>query len=314
MDPEQPERPLVAIVGPTATGKTSAAVQVARAVHGEIVSADSVAVYRGIDIGAAKPTPDERQTARFHLIDVAEPDEPFTVARFKAMAQSCVAEIESSGHRPLIVGGTGLYVRVLLEDYGLTETPPDPVLRAKLDGEADDQGAPVLHERLVELDPDAAARIHPNDRVRIVRALEVVLRTGVPISAKQAEDAVSRRTRPSIRIGLTASRDELYRRIDVRVEQMIRSGLKEEVSALLARGYDPALTPLRSLGYKEMIAHLSGELSLAESVAAIKMNTRRFAKRQLTWFRAEPNVQWIDVCGKSDEEVASEILLRMRDR
>lgn len=305
------EQPIIAIVGPTATGKTSTAVHVARTVGGEIISADSMAVYRGMDIGTAKPTAEERAAVPFHLIDIVEPDQPFNVALFKEMAEEALAAIRARGRRPLVVGGTGLYVRVLLNDFGLTETAADPRLREALEAEAASRGAPALHARLAAVDPEAAARIHPNDRVRIVRALEVYERTGVGISVRQAEDARRRRPKSAYRFALTAGREELYRRIDARVDAMLAAGLEEEVRGLFARGFGPTLPPLRSLGYKEMGAYVRGECSLEEAVCTIKQSTRRFAKRQLTWFRAEQNLIWIDVSEISPEQAAHAILSRL---
>jgi tRNA dimethylallyltransferase len=300
--------PILAIVGPTATGKTDVGFHVARAIGGEIISADSMAVYRGMDVGTAKPETGLREVVRFHGIDVADPDEAFHVARFKSLAEQALEGIWARGARPIVVGGTGLYVRALLEDFGLTETPADPLLRSRLDEEAARLGPTALHARLAEVDPAAAARIHPNDRVRIVRALEVFERTGVPISQQQALDAARRLPRPARKFALTAAREELYRRIDIRVDAMMVRGLEEEVRDLLERGYTAAHAPLRSLGYKEMIDYLSGECDRALAVAAIKQNTRRFARRQLTWFRTDPELFWIDVGDKTAEQVAGIIL------
>jgi tRNA dimethylallyltransferase len=302
------ERPIIAIVGPTATGKTDVGVLVAQAVGGEIISADSHAVYRGMDIGTAKPDATQRAAVPFHLIDVADPDEAFNVAQFKSLAVEALESIRRRAQRPLVVGGTGLYVRALLEDYGLTETPADPALRNALDAEARKHGAPALHARLSEVDPKAAERIHPNDRVRIVRALEVYERTGIPISAQQAQDAQSRRPRPSIRFGLTASREVLFERIDKRVDHMVEAALEQEVRSLLDDGYGSEHPALRSLGYNEMVAFIQGQTTLNEAVQAIKTNTRRFAKRQLTWFRADRELTWIDVGPMSTEQVAERIL------
>lgn len=298
---------ITAIVGPTALGKTSVAVCLAHMLGGEIVSADSVAVYRGLDIGAAKPTAEERAQVRFHVVDVADPDEPFTVAHFKELALKALREIAERGAVPLVVGGTGLYVRVLLDDYGLVQTPADPRVRAELAAEADRLGAGALHQRLCVLDPVAAARIHPNDRVRIIRALEVVNVSGVPISELQARDAAGRRPLPSRRIGFTANREWLYRRINNRVDAMVAAGLREEVTGLLEKGYPPNLRSLMTLGYKEMVAHVLGHASLDETVDLIKRNTRKFAKRQLTWFRADRTIQWMDVTGREPTEVAARI-------
>lgn len=304
-------RPIITIVGPTATGKTAVAVEVAKLVQGEILSADSMAVYRGMDIGTAKRTPSEQAQAPFHLVDVAEPDEPYNVSRFKEQAVEALAGIEARGHWPLLVGGTGLYVRVVLEDFGLTATARDDAVRCRLEDEARANGVPALHARLRAVDPESAQKIHPNDRVRIVRALEVFEVSGQAISAQQRADAAQRTRRPAAKFGLTAPRDELYRRIDERVDRMIASGLLEEVSCLLSKGYGASLQPLQSLGYKELAAFLedrSGVSSLEAAIEEIKQNTRRFAKRQLTWFRADKEISWIDIHGKSAVDIAEQIV------
>lgn len=306
------ETPVIAIVGPTATGKTETAIHLARLIDGEIISADSMAVYRGMDIGTAKPSAKDREAVPFYLVDVAEPDEPFSVARFKMLAEEALAAIRGRGHQPLVVGGTGLYVRVLLDDFGLTQTPANPALRARLNAEAQELGAPVLHARLAAADPQAAARIHPNDRVRIVRALEVLELTGIPISVQQAEDAARRKPRSCQKFGLILPRAQLYRRIDRRVEAMIAAGLEEEVRCLLARGFSPALSPLQSLGYKEMVAYLQGACDFQTAVEAIKQDTRRFAKRQMTWFRADPEIVWVDVAEQTPAQTAELIRSRLQ--
>jgi tRNA dimethylallyltransferase len=304
-------RPIIAIVGPTATGKTAVGAAVARAVHGEVISADSMAVYRGMDIGTAKPTVAERESVRFHLIDVADPDERYNVALFKDQAVSALQDIGRRGKWPLLVGGTGLYVRVLLEGFGLTATAADPAVRARLMREAGEGATHALHERLRRVDPTAADRIHPNDRVRIVRALEVYEVSGRPMSEQQTADAAARTPREALRFGLTAPRDELYSRIDRRVDEMVAYGLVAEVDGLLREGYRPDSPPLQSLGYKEIVAHLEGRSSLEQAVEEIKQNTRRFAKRQITWFRPDGEMVWIDIHGKSVPEVAHEILKRL---
>lgn len=305
------EPPILAVVGPTATGKTEAGILLAEALGGEIISADSQAVYRGMDVGTAKPDAAERARVPFHLIDIADPDEAFSVAQFKELALAALNSIRERGKRPLVVGGTGLYVKVLLEDYGLTATAADPAIRARLDAEAAEKGAPVLHDRLKAVDPDAAARIHPNDRIRIVRALEVFERTGEPLSVQQWRDRSARRRRPAAKFGLTAERNALFERIDHRVDAMVTKGLVQEVEELLRHGYSEAHPPLRSLGYKEICAHLRGEMSLAQAISDIKANTRRFAKRQWTWFRADPEIHWIDIAGRAPARIVDEILSRL---
>lgn len=300
--------PIIAIMGPTATGKTDVGIAVAKAVNGEIISADSMAVYTGMDIGTAKPDTEAQSRIQFHLLDIAEPDEPFHVSRFRELALEALKQIDERGKKPLLVGGTGLYVRALLDGFGLTQTPANPLLRESLNREAEEIGAPALHTRLATLDPVAAGRIHPNDRVRIVRALEVYQVTGRPLSEQQAEDAAQRQKLPSVKFGLRATSDELARRIDARVDRMMELGLVREVQNLLDKGFGSSLPPLGGLGYKETITYLSGDCSLEQSTEEIKRNTRRFAKRQMTWFRAEPDLIWIDVDAKTVAQITGEIL------
>ncbi len=284
-------KPLIVILGPTATGKTAVGIRVAQALDGEIISADSGAVYRGLDIGTAKPTPEERAQVRFHLIDVVNPDEVFTAARFRELALEAIADIESRGKRVLVVGGTGLYLRVLLHGYSLAPPPSDPEIRARLQAECRQLGSEALHARLSTVDPSTAARVHPHDAVRIVRALEVYEMTGVPISAwqKQAHEEL-----PALKFGLTLPRPVLYRRIEERIDQMMAQGFLQEVQKLLQSGYNKDLPALKGLGYRQMIGYLEGRYSLEEGVRLWKRDTRRFAKRQMTWFRKEPSVYWLD--------------------
>ncbi len=298
----------IAIGGPTAVGKTATAIALAKRLCGEIISADSAAVYRGVDIGTAKPTPAEQRVARFHLIDVVGPNDDFSVAQFKALSLAAIEDIQRRGRTVIIAGGTGLYLRVLLEDYGLTSTPADEGIRSELNREAEEQGTAALHARLALSDRAAAEKIHPNDRKRVVRALEVLLRTGVPISAQQAADRERRRPIPARKFFLHLELRELERLIEARVEEQLAAGLEREVRELLAGGLSPSMNSLRSLGYKEMAAYILGETSYEDAVQAIKKNTRRFAKRQMTWFRSEPAWTWIEVGGKTPEQSAEAIL------
>ncbi|MGC8667959.1 MAG: tRNA (adenosine(37)-N6)-dimethylallyltransferase MiaA [Chthonomonadales bacterium] len=309
--PADEEFPIIAIVGPTATGKTAAALRVALALEGEVISADSVAVYRGLDIGTAKPAPSERAIVPFHLLDVADPGEGFTAGCFKKLAEQALAGIRLRKHRPILCGGTGLYVRVFLDDYGLTGTPADLDLRRRLEQEARIHGTEKLHDRLRALDPIAAERIHPRDLVRIVRALEVTLRTGVPVSEQHRRDARARKPKKRIMFGLTMDRKALYRRIEERVDAMMEAGFVEEVRGLLERGVPPQSQAMRSLGYKEMVRYLQGEIGLDEAVSQIKHSTKQFARRQITWFQAEPGVDWLDVSGMDPAATAEEILRRL---
>jgi tRNA dimethylallyltransferase len=301
---------LVAIVGPTATGKTDVGILLAEALGGEIISADCMAVYRGMDIGTAKPTPEQRQRACFHLIDICHPDEPFSVARFQQLALEAIQQIRERGALPLVVGGTGLYVKALLDGFQIPPTAADEVLRQRLWQEAKQAGSVVLHARLQQVDPQAAARIHPHDAVRIIRALEVYHATGRPISDWQRQESP-----PEIgkarRFGLTMPRGLLYRRINERVERMIAQGWLEEVRRLLEAGYAPDLPAMRSLGYGELVQAIQGKITLCEAIAQIQRETRRFAKRQLTWFRADKQLEWIDA-SQGAEETARQILEQLR--
>jgi tRNA dimethylallyltransferase len=279
------------ILGPTAVGKTDVAIRLAERWGGEIISADSSAVYRGLDIGSAKPTPDEQRRVRFHLIDVADPSEVFTAAHFRELALQAMTDIRARGKRVLIVGGTGLYLRVLLHGFSLAPPPADPEVRARWKAEVERVGAPALHARLQQIDPLAAARIHPNDAVRITRAFEVYEMTGVPISQWQQRAAAEL---PALKIGLTMPREQLYARIDQRVDTMIAQGMLREVQTLLQNGYNPEQPALKGLGYRHLIGYIQGRVSWDEAVRLWKRDTRRFAKRQMTWFRREPGVHWVD--------------------
>lgn len=289
MSPALPR--VVAIVGPTASGKTALAIAIARACGAEIVNADSRQVYRRLDIGSAKPTPAERAAAPHHLLDIVDPDEPFSAAEFQRRALAAIESIHARGRRVVVVGGTGLYVKALRG--GLFAGPPrDPELRARLEAEEDAEPG-VLHRRLREADPEAAARVHANDRIRLVRGLEVFALTGRPISALQREHAFGQRTVEMRTLAPKWDRAELYARIDARCVAMLDAGLVEEVRSLLAAGYDPGLSSLRSPGYREIIAHLRGYCGLDRALADMQKATRKLAKRQLTWFRNDPETEWL---------------------
>ncbi|GIV06979.1 MAG: tRNA dimethylallyltransferase [Fimbriimonadales bacterium] len=290
-------QPLIVIVGPTAVGKTEVGIRLAEQIGGEIISADSSAVYRGFDIGSAKPTPEEQRRVRFHLIDVAEPDEVFTAAQFRELALQAIAAIEARGKRALIVGGTGLYVRVLLHGFSLAPPPTDPEVRARWKAEVERIGAPALHERLQQIDPIAAARIHPNDAMRITRAFEVYEITGAPISHWQQR---AQTELPALKIGLTMPRETLYQRIDRRVDAMIQQGMLQELQMLLQKGYNPEQPAFKGLGYRQLIGYIQGRVGWDEAVRLWKRDTRRFAKRQITWFRQEPGIQWLDASQGSE--------------
>jgi tRNA dimethylallyltransferase len=286
---------LVVICGPTAVGKTSLALGLAEAYDGEIISADSRQVYRLMDIGTAKPTAAEQQRIKHYLIDVAWPNEEFHAARFAALARQAIKAICRDGQRPFLVGGTGLYIRALTE--GLLEAPgADPELRRQLHARAQSQGSAALHAELASVDPESAARLHPNDLVRIVRALEVYRQSGRPMSALQDEHAFGSQPYRTLKIGLDLERDELYRRIDQRAEAMFAQGLLEEAQGLLQAGYDPSLKSLQTIGYRQAFALLRGEMSREAALEDLKRSTRRYAKQQLTWFRKDKSIIWLESC------------------
>lgn len=282
--PTPPKPPLVVIAGPTASGKSALALELAADLGGLIVSADSRQVYRGFDIGTAKPSAQELQAIPHRLIDVVPPTETFTAAQFRQLARAEIAKAHAEGRLPLLVGGTGLYIRSVLGGYAIPEVPPDAELRAKLEALADP------HAQLAEVDPVSAARLHPNDRVRIIRALEVFYLTGKPISELQTREESPYQV---AFLALDWPRETLYERINQRTLQMFDMGLPAEVRALAER-YGPDLPLLQTLGYAETLKWQQGELSEEEAIALIQQNTRRYAKRQLTWFRREPDVVWLE--------------------
>lgn len=291
--PTPPARPprIVVICGPTGVGKTAAAIALAHRFGGEIIGADSMQIYRGLDIGTAKPTAAEQALVPHHLIDVADPDEDFDAQRYARLAAAAAARLAAAGRTPLVVGGTGLYIKALV--YGLFQSAaPDPRVRRRLQAEARDAGPGELHRRLAACDPEAAGRIHPRDTFRLLRALETFEATGRPISELQRGHGFRAPRFTPLTIGLTLPREALYRRIDQRVLAMLEAGFLEEVRGLLAAGWDPALKPLQSLGYRHMIAFLQGAADWQEAVAGMQRDTRRYAKRQLTWFRADPAIHW----------------------
>lgn len=296
--------PLVVICGPTGAGKTAAAMELAERIGGEIVAADSRTIYRQMDIGTAKPTAQQRARVPHHLIDVADPNETVTVAVYRQMALAAIKEIRGRGRLPLLVGGTGLYIRTVIDGLTIPEVPPDWVLRRRL--EDMEQGSPgTLHTRLRTVDPVAAERIHPRNVRRLIRALEVYEHTGARISTLQRQAGP---ITMSVQIGLTVDRPELYSRIDARVDAQLAAGLVGEVQQLLTRGYDRSLPALQGLGYKEIIDYLDGAVTLEEAVHRLKRNTRRYAKRQYTWFRRDARIWWLDATRRSPEAVADAIM------
>lgn len=281
---------VIVIAGPTAVGKTATAIRLAQRIGGEVVSGDSMQVYRGFDIGTAKPTPAEMEGVPHHLIDIKDPTEDFSVAEFQQRADAAIRAIAARGRWPIVAGGTGLYLRALLRAYTFAPLAHDPAVRAALEEEARRLGAPALHARLRQVDPEAAARIHPNDQLRIVRALEVYTVTGQPISRLQRE---GRRRYDALVVCLYMDREQLYERVNRRVDAMLTAGWLDEVRRLLAAGLSPYRSPLAQLGYRELVAYLRGLVEYEVAVDWIKRNTRRYARRQLTWWKRDPDVHWV---------------------
>lgn len=284
--------PLIVLLGPTAVGKTELSLALCEQFHGEIIGADSRQIYRGMDIGTAKPTAAERQRAPHHLIDIRTPDETLTLAEYQALAYGTIEDIHKRGRVPFLVGGTALYIRAVTQGLRVPEVSPNPTLRAELEALAAAEGASALFTRLQALDPKTAAVIDRHNPRRLVRALEIVITTG------QSKIDLEGATPPPYRIlciGLDQPRHALYARIDQRVEQMIEQGLIKETQQLLAAGYRPPLPAITSLGYREIIAYLAGEMTLAEAIAKIKTETHRYARYQYTAFRKLPDVHWFDL-------------------
>ena len=283
--------PIVVITGPTATGKTALAINLALRYNAEIVSGDSRQVYRYLDIGTAKPTPAQQAQVPHHLLDVVAPDELFDSARFRTLALAAISDILQRGKRVLVVGGTGLYLRALT--HGLFPGPPaDQELRSRLHMQAQQEGKRFLHQWLSKVDPLAAQRLHPNDTVRLIRALEVYLLTGTPMSRWQQTHNFRDRPFTTLIIGLILDREMLYRRIASRCQQMISDGLVAEVQQVWNMGYGPELPSLRTIGYAQIGAMLQGHITLEEALTDMAKETKRLAKRQLTWMRAESEVHW----------------------
>ena len=295
-------QPLIVILGPTAIGKTGLAIQLAQAINGEIVGADSRQVYRHMDIGTAKPTLEEQAQIPHHLVDFIDPADVLSLARYQKMAYAAIDDIFARGRVPLLVGGTGQYITAVTEGWSIPEIPPNEALRAELETFAEIRGVQALHDRLVQLDPDAAARIHPNNVRRVVRALEVCLESGERISVLQ------RKSPPPytiVELGLTTERQELYDRADRRVDRMVQQGFLAEVHHLLDMGYHRRLPSLSGLGYRQLITHVLDDVPFEEAIQATKNDTHDFIRRQYTWFRGHDNgIVWHNV-----EEIAFETFM-----
>ncbi len=285
---------MVILTGPTAVGKSDLSIALAKALDTGIISADSMQVYKHMDIGSAKITPEEMCGVEHALIDVYEPDEPFHVVQFQHDAKAAMEHLWAENKLPLIVGGTGFYIQALLYDIDFTQGDADLRLRRKYEQMAADEGAQALHERLTKVDPQAAAQIHANNIKRVIRALEFYEKTGTPISAHNETERAKESPYGFAYFVLTDRREHLYERIDARVDAMMSQGLLDEVKRLRDMGYTRDMVSMQGLGYKELLAYLDGECTLDEAVYIIKRDTRHFAKRQLTWFRRERDVIWVD--------------------
>ena len=301
-------KPLVILVGPTAVGKTAASIGLAKALNGEIISGDSMQIFRGLDIGTAKITKEEMQGVPHHLIDIKEPWETFSVAEFKRLADEAIADIHDRGKLPIIVGGTGFYINSVLYEYHFGEADTDEAYRAELEQYAEAHGNEALWNILQEKDPDSAAKLHSNDTKRVIRALEVLHVTGIPASERQSTVDKQTMRYNAVYIALNLPREVLYDRINRRVDIMIQDGLEAEVRTALANGTEQDALSMTSIGYRQMIQYFNEEISFDRAVELIKRDTRHFAKRQLTWFRHDPNIQWVDKWGKTDEQVEAELL------
>ena len=288
------KRPLIILTGPTAVGKTAASIGLAKAVDGEIISADSMQVYRGMDIGSAKISREEMGGIRHYLVDVLEPEEEFNVVKFQHLAKQAAEEIYSRNRIPIVVGGTGFYIQAVVKDIDFSQDTEKSSVRTELEKLAGEKGGEYLHQLLAQKDPESAQKIHPNNIKRVIRALEYYELTGEKISLHNEKEGEKLSPYNTAYFVLNDNRDRLYERIDRRVDQMLENGLVEEVRRLAQMGYTRDMVSMQGLGYKEILAYLDGECTLEEAVYVLKRDTRHFAKRQLTWFRREQEVIWVN--------------------
>ncbi len=286
------KKPLIILTGPTAVGKTKLSIKLARAVNGEIISADSMQVYRYMDIGSAKIRPEEMEEIPHHLVDCLDPDEEFNVVRFQKMAKEAMEDIYARNRIPILVGGTGFYIQAVTGDIDFTECGEDNSYRKELEKKAKEQGPEVLHRMLFEVDPESALAIHANNTKRVIRALEYYQQTGEPISLHNQQQRQKESPYNLAYFVLNDERSRLYERIDARIDEMLREGLVDEVKRLQQMGYHKGMVSMQGLGYKEILSYLDGTWSLEEAVYILKRDTCHFAKRQITWFKRERNVEW----------------------
>lgn len=300
------KKPIVVLTGPTAVGKTELSIQLAKAIGGEIISADSMQVYKYMDVGSAKITPEEMDGVRHYLVDELEPFDEFHVVKFQEYAQKYLNEIYAHGKIPIIAGGTGFYIQALLNDIDFTEQESDSAYRKELEALAEEHGNQYLHDRLKEVDPESAEAIHPNNRKRVIRALEFYQETGRKISEHNAKEQMRTSPYNFAYFVLNDERSHLYKRIDARVDKMIEDGLEAEVRRLKEMGCTKDMVAMQGIGYKEMLSYLDGDYSLEEAVYIIKRETRHFAKRQITWFKRERDVIWLN---KNEFDYKNEAIL-----
>jgi len=300
------KKPIVVLTGPTAVGKTELSIQLAKVIGGEIISADSMQVYKHMDVGSAKITPEEMDGVRHYLVDELEPFDEFHVVKFQEYAQKYLNEIYAHGKIPIIAGGTGFYIQALLNDIDFTEQESDSAYRKELEALAEEHGNQYLHDRLKEVDPESAEAIHPNNRKRVIRALEFFQETGGKISEHNAKEQMRTSPYNFAYFVLNDERSHLYKRIDARVDKMIEDGLEAEVRRLKEMGCTKDMVAMQGIGYKEMLSYLDGSYSLEEAVYIIKRETRHFAKRQITWFKRERDVIWLN---KNEFDYKNEAIL-----
>ena len=312
LTPSTERNPLIVLLGPTAVGKSRTAVLLAEALGTEVFTADSRQIYRGMDIGMDKPTPEERRGVPHRLIDLVEPDQPFNVGEYRRLALAEIARLHQKGRIPLVVGGTGLYIRALVR--GLWDGPSaDRTYRCRLEDDARLSGPNALHKRLAEVDPVLAKCLHPHDQVKIIRGLEVHHLLGRPLSELHRQHGFRESPFSTLLIGLTRDRNSLYRAVEARVDLQLDKGLLRETQEMLNRGYSREHGSMKGLGYRQMAEYLAGEYSYEEAVRRLKRDTRHFAKRQMTWFRKEPGIQWLFIEeGESVHKTAAHVLVRVK--
>lgn len=312
--PDNSKIPILILVGPTAVGKSSLALKIARFLNTDIISADSAQVYRFLDIGTAKPSLEDQKLIKHHLIDIVDPDQTYSVADFKKDADALIGQLWQSGKLPFIVGGTGLYIKAVTDHYAFGPKGANLEVRSSLEQLVASEGPDRLYNRLKAIDPVSAKKIHPNDQRRIIRALEVYASEGRPISEQLIRTATQSSPYRAIIFGMTMDRDLLYRRIEIRVDKMIEQGFIDEVRNLYQKGYDDRAPGMQILGYRHLLAFLKENLNLDEVIRDIKKQTRNLAKRQLTWFRRENNIKWLE---KSDnslmDNIAENICMKVKD-